>query len=155
MFIHPKTGTIVALYVDDVLITGPSKQGIQDLKSALNKEFRMSDLGPVSFYQGISITRDRQNRTIRLNQKAYLERVVREHGQWESQKTYTPMQVNFRPAPAPEGYEAKADSKQKYQSAVGSLMYAMLGTRPDIAYAVSVVSRYASNPSEEHWRCVR
>ena len=59
VFIHPKDGTIVALYVDNVLITGPSKQGIRDLKAALNKEFRMSDLGPVSYYLGITVNRDR------------------------------------------------------------------------------------------------
>ena len=155
VFLHHKTGTIVAVYVDDVLVTGPSKQGIQDLKAALNKEFRMSDLGPVSYYLGIAITRDRQNRTIRLSQEAYIERVVRDHGQWEAHPTYTPMRADFKPEPSPDSYHAEPAFRQQYQSAVGSLMYAMLGTRPDIAYAVAVVSRYSANPSQQHWLCVR
>ena len=55
----------------------------------------------------------------------------------------------------PEGYQATEDSRLRYQSAVGSLMYAMLGTRPDLAYAVSVVSRYSSNPTETHRMAVK
>ena len=57
--------------------------------------------------------------------------------------------------PAKEGYIAPASFRLKYQSAVGSLIYTILGTRPDIAYAVSVVSRYAFNPDEHHWRAVK
>ena len=46
-------------------------------------------------------------------------------------------------------------SKVPYSSAVGSLMYAMICTRPDIAYAVGVVSRYMSNPGKKHWEAVK
>jgi hypothetical protein len=57
--------------------------------------------------------------------------------------------------PAKEGYKASNDFKMSYQSMVGSLMYAMLGTRPDIAFSVSVVSRYASNPDDSHLKAVK
>ena len=63
---------------------------------------------------------------------------------------YTPIETKLKPEPAREGYEAKAELRLKYQSAVGSLIYTMLGTRPDIAYAVSVVSRYTTNPTETY-----
>ena len=56
---------------------------------------------------------------------------------------------------APEGHQATDDSRLRYQSAMGSLMYAMLGTRPDLAYAVSVVSSYASNPTDTHWKAAK
>jgi hypothetical protein len=52
-------------------------------------------------------------------------------------------------------WTAKPEDRSRYQSAVGFLMYAMLGTRPDLAYAVSVVSRFASNPNEHHWSAVK
>ena len=52
-------------------------------------------------------------------------------------------------------FVATDDSHHSYQSAVDSLMYTMLGTRPDIAFAVSVVSRYASDPDESHWKTVK
>ena len=52
--------------------------------------------------------------------------------------------------------EKEADmSKIPYASAVGSLMYAMVCTRPDIAYSVGVVSRFLSNPNKEHWEAVK
>ena len=154
VFIHPQTNTIIALYVDDILLVGPSKDHIAQVKKALDQKFKMTDLGPIHYYLGMTVTRDRPNRTLRLGQEAYVERVVRDHGQWEAAPCYTPMANVVNVQPAPEGYDASKELRQRYQSAVGSLMYAMLGTRPDIAYAVSVVSRYASNPTEAHWRLV-
>ena len=107
-------GTIIALYVDDLLITGPSKQGIAALKKALNEQFRISDLGFVHYYLGITITRDRQNRTLRLGQQAYIERVIRDYNQWDIRPIYTLMETKLKPKPVPEGYEAKAELYLKY-----------------------------------------
>ena len=155
VFMDPKTGTIVALYVDDVVITGPSRSDIQRIKNALNAEFKMSDLGRICYYLGMTVVRDRANRILRLGQSAYIERFLRHHGMWESKPQSTPMETSAKLTPAEEGYTAPAELLKTYQSAVGSLMYAMLGTRPDIAFAVSVVSRYASNPTEAHFSAVK
>ena len=65
------------------------------------------------------------------------------------------METSSRLMPAEDGYEAPVEYRKKYQSAVGSLMYAMLGTRPDIAYAVLVVSRFSSNPTKAHVGAVK
>jgi hypothetical protein len=46
-------------------------------------------------------------------------------------------------------------SRVPYSSTIGSLMYAMVCTRPDIAHAVGVVSRYTNNPGKEHWEAVK
>ena len=57
---------------------------------------------------------------------------------------------------SPKTKAEKADMmKVPYASAVGSLMYSMVYTRPDIGYAVGVVSRFMSNPSKEHWNAVK
>ena len=154
VFISP-SGTMVALYVDDLLITGPNKQDIYGVKKALNSHFHMTDLGPCCYWLGMSITRNRQQRVLHLGQRAYLEKVVRDFGQWECKSTDTPMEASSHLQKAPEGYQANAYDKQRYQQAVGSLMYAMLGTRPDIAFPVSAVSRYASNPTQAHWGAVK
>ena len=147
-------GMFIAVYVDDLLIVGPSKEEIQKVKDTLNKEFQMTDLGPCQYYLGMRIRRDRPNRTIYLSQQGYLERILKDFDMWESKPVATPLD-NSRFETAEEGYECKPEDRKRYQSAVGSLMYAMLGTRPDIAFAVSVVSRYASNPTEAHWRAVK
>ena len=148
-----KEGVIVAIYVDDLIITGSSSSEIQRVKKLLSDEFSMVDLGPINYYLGMTITRDRANRILRLGQQAYLEKVLRDHGMWDTNPVATPM--DGRLEAAPEGHQATDDSRLRYQSAVGSLMYAMLGTRPDLAYAVSVVSRYASNPTDTHWKAVK
>ena len=57
--------------------------------------------------------------------------------------------------PVPKDYTASQDEIKEYQRAIGSLMYAMLGSRPDITFAVSMVSRFASNPTAEHMRAVK
>lgn len=156
MSVFQGKGMIVAVYVDDILIAGPDKKCIDELKAALNTRFHMEDLGPCSYYLGMKITRDRLNRTLKLSQKGYIERFLKEFGMWEcNTKHDTPMETSAKYM-VPETEDiATPEQKKWYQSAVGSLMYAMLGTRPDIGYAVSVVSRFASNPNEYHVKAVK
>lgn len=146
--------TIIAIYVDDILLAGPDKAEIQGIKDKLSSHFEMTDLGPCAYYLGMTVTRDRANRIIRLGQAGYVEKFLTEHGMWESKGTPTPMGTERYQA-SEEDFQASEASRTEYQSAVGSLMYAMLGTRPDIAFAVSVVSRYGSNPNEAHWKAIK
>ena len=152
--IFRKGGTYVAVYVDDLLIVGPSKTEIQALKAALNGKFKMTDLGPCAYYLGMEVSRDRCRRVLRLSQRGYVEKVLREFGYWRTDFRTIPMRVDHRLEAAPPEYAASNVFKKKYQSAVGSLMYAMLGTRPDLAFAVSMVSRFAHNPTGTHWKAV-
>ena len=145
---------IIVIYVDDLLITGPRKADIQWVKDVLHGRFKMIDLGPMHYYLGMGIERDRRQRTLHLSQKVYLKKVLKDHGMWECKPVATPMDSTRLEAAAPN-HVATAGQRHAYQSAVGSLMYAMLGTRPDLAYAVSVVSRYASNPTNTHWKAVK
>jgi hypothetical protein len=109
--------------------------------------FSMTDLGPVAFYLGMTVTRDRKNRILRLGQRSYLEEGIKTKGLRGSHPQKTSINTG-RPEPAGEDYCAEPGFKTQYQSAVGTLMYAMMGTRPDIASAVSSVSRCCkSNPS--------
>ena len=146
---------IIGVYVDDILLAGPSKSEIQEVKNHLNQTFQMTDLGPVSYYLGMKVTRDRPNRVIRLSQAGYVEQVLKDHGMWDVKPVSTPMETTSRSEKAGDDYQAPTELRHRYQSAVGSLMYAMLGTRPDIAFAVSVVSRYGSNPTPAHWAAVK
>ena len=145
---------IVPCYVDDLLMIGSRIGAIKQVKKALSQRFRLTDLGLCSFYLGMTVTRDRQNRTIKLSQQSYLEKILEDFDMTGCKLVATPMEFT-KPEAAPETYEASKEQEHWYQSAVGSLMYAMLGTRPDIAYAVSVVSRYASNPTEAHKKMVK
>ena len=156
IFVHPDHRTIIAVYVDDLLITGPSSPSIHDLKAALSKKFQMSDLGAVAYYLGIEITRDRPNRVLQLGQQTYIDKIVSEFGASQLRDSLHPFRSDLFLVPAtPDDPVSKPDFRTRYQAAVGSLMYLMLGTRPDLAFAVSQVSRFSANPQATHWEAVQ
>jgi len=135
----------IAVYVDDLLIVGPSIAEIKRIKGALRNRFQMTDLGPCSYYLGMSIQRDRQNRILYLSQEAYINKVVHQFGLSECAPVSTPIETSPPTENSPE-YRCPLKQKVEYQRIVGSLMYIMLGTRGDIAYAVSMASRHLANP---------
>jgi hypothetical protein len=104
----------------------------------------------------MEVIRDRPRRTLRLSQEAYLRKVLEDHD-IENCATVvsTPMETSVKLMPAEPDYECPSSLRREYQSAVGSLIYAMLGTRPDLAFAVLVVSRFASNPTTTHLKAVK
>jgi hypothetical protein len=63
--------------------------------------------------------------------------------------------LSLRLIPTKEGYKASNDFKISYQSIVGLLMYTILSTRPDIAFSVSIISRYTSNPDDSYFKVVK
>jgi hypothetical protein len=128
---------------------------INVLKAALSNQFKMSDLGTYYFYLGMKVTRDRPRRILQLSQEAYLQKVLRDHSIENCQPVKTPMDTHCRLMPAEPGYKADPAFKRAYQSAVGSLMYAMLGTRPHIAFTVLVISCFSANPTEAHIAAVK
>ena len=149
---------IVAVYVDDLLIFSNSMRMLLNLKAELSKRFEMKDLGEVHFCLGIQVIRNREQRTIRISQTKYIEDILKRFGMLECKPIGTPLDVNNRLSKdmSPSSAQEMEDMKGvPYQSAVGSLMYAMLGTRPDIAYAVGAVSQYCSNPGRQHWMAVK
>ena len=153
MGVFVKGHVYIAVFVDDLLIMGPSTKEIQHIKDSLEKRFEMTDLGPCAYYLGMSVRRDRQNRAIFLSQRAYIEKVIRDFGMEDAKHVCTPMSGKLEPPP--DDYTCTPQDKTWYASAVGSLMYAMLGTRPDIAYAISVCSRYLGNPGNAQITAVK
>lgn len=145
------------LYVDDMLIAGPNNDRINELKAQLAREFEMKDLGPANKILGMQIHRDRNNRKIWLSQKNYLKKILRRFNMQDCKPIFTPLPINFKLSSgmSPSSEEGRIEmSRVPYASAVGSLMFAMICTRPDIAQAVGVVSRYMANPGKEHWNAV-
>jgi Reverse transcriptase (RNA-dependent DNA polymerase). len=153
--IFSKNNTFIAVYVDDLLILGPSTDEISKLKQQLSKRFEMTDLGPCKYYLGMTIRRQRSTKTLHLGQRAYIEKVLRDFDMWECKPVATPMDTTTRIQPSPADYVAEPETKQWYARAIGSLMYAMLGTRPDIAFSVFFLSRHLANPTAAHVQAVK
>ena len=141
-----------------MLIAAHDKAEINRLKSQLSREFEMKDLGAAKKILGMVIHRDRSCCRLKLSQKGYIEKVLQRFGMDQAKPVSTPLAAHFKlslkDAPKTE-VEVEHMSQVPYANAVGSLMYAMVCTRPDISHAVSVVSRYMSNLGKRHWEAVK
>ena len=123
---------------------------MQQLKEDLSHRFKMKDLGKLHYCLGISVTLDESSQTIRLNQSRYLVKILEKYGLTEAT---TPADPNVKLL-KDDGCSKKVDSL-RYQSMVGSLLHAARATRPDIAQAVGVVSRFNAEPTEAHLTAVK
>ena len=123
-------------------------------RSQLSREFEMKDLGEARKILGMEITRDRANGTVHLTQKQYLKKILQRFSMTAKTKPVTtPLAPHFKLSAllSPSSDEEREYMSQvPYASLVGSLMYAMVCTRPDISQAVSMVSRYMHNPGKTH-----
>ncbi|KAJ9546934.1 hypothetical protein OSB04_019477 [Centaurea solstitialis] len=145
--------TFLVLYVDDILLIGNDVPTLQSVKAWLRRCFQMKDLGEATYILGIKIYRNRSRRLIALSQSTYIDKILKRFRMDESKKGFIPMQhgIVLSKAQCPESSQDKNKMKSiPYASAIGSIMYAMLCTRPDVAYSVSVMSRYQQNPGEAH-----
>ena len=148
----------LVLYVDDILLIGNDKQVLSGVKDWLHKQFDMKDLGEANYILGIKLIRDRKNKLLALSQASYIDKILVRFNMENSKRGSLPFRhgIHLSKEQSPKTPEQKERmSRIPYASAVGSLMYAMLCTRPDICYAVGVVSRYQSDPGEEHWIAVK
>ncbi|CAL8089811.1 unnamed protein product [Prunus armeniaca] len=148
----------LVLYVDDILIFGNDIGMLTSVKLWLSKTFSMKDMGNASYILGIKIYRDRSRKLIGLSQSLYVDKVLRRFQMEHSKKGFLPVRhgIHLSKSMSPKTSEAAIQmSKIPYAYVIGSLMYAMLCTRPDINYAVSITSRYQSNIGSEHWSAVK
>ena len=134
---------MLTLYVDDILIAGHSKKDIADIKHKLFSQFNMKDLGDANHILGMCITRDRKNGLLYLSQKEYVQKVLEHFNMQKGKALSTPLPTYLKLSKddCPKSIDKKATmAKIPYASSCGSLMYAMVATRPNIAYAVGVVN---------------
>ncbi|GEM09021.1 gag-Pol polyprotein [Rhodotorula toruloides] len=143
----------IALYVDDLLFVSPSLGEITRVKAGLKEEYGIKDLGAAKFILGIQI-HQRSDGSLFLSQRAYLEDVLLCLDPNGRRTAPTPMVPNQQLVPAPDDHVPTPDFRRRYLQAVGSLMYAMLGTRVDLAHVVGVLGCHAARPDNMHWAAV-
>ncbi|KIL57633.1 hypothetical protein M378DRAFT_16140, partial [Amanita muscaria Koide BX008] len=145
---HPP---IIAVYVDDNMVLSDSLDLVTKTKSDLGSRFDMTDLGEVCWILNMEVTRNRQERTIRLSQSQYIEDILERHGMAECKPVHTPMDSKLKL----EKLHAPEVNVKEYQRLIGSLMYAAIATRFDIATAVGMLSRHSQAPGKEHHIAVK
>ncbi|KAI5323445.1 hypothetical protein L3X38_032517 [Prunus dulcis] len=144
----------LVLYVDDILLASSDFQLLKSTKEMLSKSFDMKDMGEAHFVLGIEILRDRSRCLLGLSQKSYIEKVLKRFTMEKCSKVELPIgkgdKLNKSQSPANE-LENEQMKLRPYASLVGSIMYAQVCTRPDLAFVVSVLGRFQANPGEPHW----
>jgi hypothetical protein len=151
LFFKKKDGkmTVLIVYVDDMVLTGDDPSEIEDLKKHLATKFEMKDLGELKYFLGIEVARSKQG--ISLSQRKYTLDLLAEVGMLDCKPVDTPIEANHKLGLAEED-EEMAD-RGEYQRMVGRLIY-LSHTRPDIAYAISIVSQFMHAPSKRHMAAV-
>ena len=150
--------SFLVLYVDDILLIGNDVNLLNSVKEYINSKFSMKDLREAAYILGIKIYRDRLKRLFALSQSTYLEKVLKRFKMENFKRGTLPSVKGERmsrtqcPATAIERDEMAG---VPYASAIGSIMYAMLSTRPDVALALSLTSRFQANPGRKHWIAVK
>ncbi|RVX10561.1 Retrovirus-related Pol polyprotein from transposon TNT 1-94 [Vitis vinifera] len=148
----------LVLYVDDILLATNDKGLLHEVKQFLSKNFDMKDMGEASYVIGIKIHRHKFKGILGLSQETYINKVLERFRMKNCSPSVSPIvkgdRFNLDQCPKND-LEREQMKNIPYASAVGSLMYAQVCTRPDIAFAVGMLGRYQSNPGIDHWKAAK
>ena len=151
IWMNRDTGAIIAAHVDDMTACGSDEQ-LEEAKHKIGLVLGVKDLGDITRYLNITCTYDADAAQFYLSQPDYIERLLEEYGMQQSYDVSTPALDSER-----ERWESKDlpllddRNKKRYQALVGSLLYLMHATRPDIAYTIIRLSQYSAYPRSPHW----
>jgi len=149
---------LLGVYVDDLCVAATSAAAMDEARSELKATLPINFTGGLNNFLGMQVSRDLEQRTMTLSQAAYARAVLEKFGMSACKAAPTPMATAIKPsqdmpvtAQDEENARGIADLKHAYMQLVGSLMYLSHVTRPDLSYAVGMLSRFASNPTPAHW----
>jgi hypothetical protein len=147
---------MIALYVDDIPTACNDTAWLASFKAQLGARFKIKDLGDLSQFLGMHITRDRSARTISMDQSKYLRDILAKYGMTDSKPSSLPMDPGFlaglahMPSPSLTGV-----AKDVYPSLLGSLLYAAVSTRTDVSTALSILGSAQASPTDAHLHALK
>ncbi|GJV97282.1 retrovirus-related pol polyprotein from transposon TNT 1-94 [Tanacetum coccineum] len=157
-FLHENLKEVIYMRQPPGYEQATSKAKIGSTKSLLKTEFDMKELGEAKKILGMEIVRDQSRKILRVSQSGYVSKILNNFRIYNGKSVQMPLgrhfKLSLKDCPVRD-CDVKRVSKVPYANAVGSLMYLMVCTRPYIAYAASVVSRYMANPGKNHWEAVK
>jgi len=152
LFMHFKGSDVflVVVYVDDLILAASNKQEMQAFKKTMAEKFAMKDLGALERYMGLKIVRDRSKRTISISQARYINNLLEWFGLSDAHPVATPLEVGHCLTALQDSSSTSPDVP--YPQLIGTLMYIMVCSRPEICHALSVLTRYmgAGKYTEDH-----
>jgi hypothetical protein len=156
---HGESLELITVYVDDLLVAAKDLRAVLRIKELLMSQYEMTDFGEAHSILGISLTRDWDAGTITLDQTSYIDSIMERFRFQDCKGSPTPLDkdsVSLSVSDCPVTDVDKEDmSTVPYREAVGSIMHVMVCTRPDLACAIGVLSRFLHNPGRAHWTGVQ
>jgi hypothetical protein len=144
--------------MDDILLESSDVHLLLETKGFLSSHFDMKDLDEASYVLGIEIHQDRRKGVLGLSQKSYIEKVLKKFNMHKCNLTPAPIVkgVKFGKFQCPRNQSEINEIKAVlYASSIGSLMYAQVYTRPDLAFIIGMLDRYQKNSDKHHWDGVK
>ena len=151
---HNGKTQIILAWIDNVILIGDNPEETADMKKIFSQEFEIHNLGELQFLIGMEISLNRAEGTVTLSQKQYMRKIMEKHQMTELKLVVTPMDPNTVLLKQTDTQEDPRSS-HLYATVVVSLMYATIGTRPDIAFAVQNLSQFTQNPGPDHWAAIK
>lgn len=139
--------TYLLLYVDDILYFSSCNMELKRLKSILFDNFKMKDMGKVTKYLGINVKQDCEKGITVINQKDYLNNLLTLFGMSDCKPSLMPIDHNFKFEMLKRDRSESKEIESKCRSLIGCLMFAVMGTRPDLCSIVIILSRYQTYAS--------
>lgn len=149
--------TITATYSDDVTGATTTKAGYRTAMSELGRKFEVKDMGELKFVIGMCVERNWEQGSVKVHVRPFLERTLDRFRMADCAPKYTPLPpgISLTSAMSPTtDLEKEAMANIPYREALGCIMYAQYVARPDLSFAVALLSRFASNPGQQHWAAV-
>ena len=138
----------LAVYVDDIILGACSEKLTKEVKQAIGQKFITRDMGELKYFLGVAVNQNKKSGAVWIGQPVYTRKVIKKFNMSEAKPVATPVDSSVKLTKAEE--DSETIDQGLYQSAVGCLLYLSTWTWPDIAFAVSNVAKFCSNPSKEH-----
>ncbi|CAM8981982.1 unnamed protein product [Rhodiola kirilowii] len=147
----PKGRVVILVYVDDIIITGSDKAGINATKVFLKSVFDIKDLGKLKYFLGIEVCQSKEG--LFLSQRKYTLDLLCEAGKLGAKPANTPLEEGYKVSREGEIEDRPFEDFKQYRRMVGKLIYLTI-SRPDICFAVNQVSQHMQAPKMHHWHMV-
>ena len=150
--------TIMAVAMDDMAVTSKRGTDIQRFKTEIKKHWEMNNNGPINWFLGFQIKRDRNSRTISINQHAYIENMLEKFRLTSAKPVTTPMEPNtqFSIEQSPSTHKQVSQMQGvPYREAIRCILWLAVVSRLDITFAVGILSQFVQNPGPVHWEAVK
>ena len=146
---------IAAVATDNMAVTSRRKSDAMKFKSNVRQHWEITNHGPIQWFLGFEIKRNRESRMISINQHAYIKSMVEKFRLTSAKPVSTPMELNtqFTTQQSPSTLNQTTRMQGvPYSKAIGSILWPAVVSYPDVAYAVRILSQFIQNPGTVHWK---